>query len=48
MTRAQMATLTTRLLSPVSVLPGSPADAFDDDNGTTHEYAINQLARSAW
>ncbi len=43
-TRAQMATFTARLLSPRSVLPGSPPDAFDDDNGTTHEHAINQLA----
>jgi hypothetical protein len=43
--RAQMATFLVRLLTVSgSGLPGSPPDAFDDDAGSAHEGAINQLA----
>ena len=39
-TRGQMATFISRALS----LPAAGADLFDDDDGTTHEDAINALA----
>ena len=44
-TRGQMATFLARLLDAagVPVIQGAP-DAFADDNGSTHEAAINQLA----
>lgn len=43
--RAQMATFVARLLTVSgSGLPGTPPDAFDDDAGSAHEGAINQLA----
>jgi len=43
-TRLQMASFTTRLLSAGGVtLPADPPDAFDDDAGTVHELAVNQL-----
>ncbi len=44
-TRLQMASFTARLLHAGGVeLPSSPPDAFDDDAGTVHELAVNQLA----
>lgn len=44
-TRLQMASFTARLLEAGGVvLPESPPDAFDDDAGTVHELAVNQLA----
>jgi hypothetical protein len=45
-TRAQMASFVARTLeaSGATLLPEDPADAFDDDNGSIHELAINQLA----
>ncbi|HEX9765193.1 MAG TPA: peptidoglycan DD-metalloendopeptidase family protein [Nitriliruptorales bacterium] len=44
-TRLQMASFTARLLRAGGVaLPESPPDAFDDDDGTVHELAVNQLA----
>lgn len=44
-TRAQMATFVARLLTVSgSGLPATPPDAFDDDAGSAHEGAINQLA----
>lgn len=43
-TRLQMASFTARLLSAGGVsLPADPPDAFDDDEGTVHELAVNQL-----
>ena len=43
-TRLQMASFTTRLLTAGGVdLPSDPPDAFDDDTGTVHELAVNQL-----
>jgi hypothetical protein len=43
-TRLQMASFTTRLLTAGGVsLPADPPDAFDDDEGTVHELAVNQL-----
>lgn len=43
-TRLQMASFTARLLEAGGVaLPPSPQDAFDDDDGTVHETAVNQL-----
>lgn len=43
-TRLQMASFTARLLEAGGVaLPAAPADAFDDDDGTVHEPAVNQL-----
>jgi hypothetical protein len=43
-TRLQMASFTARLLEAGGVsLPQSPTDAFDDDDGTVHEQAVNQL-----
>ena len=43
-TRLQMASFTARLLEAGGVtLPASPTDAFDDDDGTVHELAVNQL-----
>ncbi|MDF1596767.1 MAG: S-layer homology domain-containing protein [Acidimicrobiia bacterium] len=42
LTRAEMATLLVRALE----LPSSPVDHFTDDNGTTHEDAINSLAET--
>jgi len=39
-TRAEMATFLTRALN----LTGTVPDRFTDDNGTTHEHAINQVA----
>ena len=42
--RLQMASFTARLLEAGGVtLPTSPPDAFDDDDGTVHELAVNQL-----
>jgi hypothetical protein len=44
-TRLQMASFTARLLRAGGVaLPADPPDAFDDDAGTVHEQALNQLA----
>lgn len=44
-TRAQLASFVARTLEASGVpLPADPADAFDDDNGSTHELPINQLA----
>ncbi len=44
-TRAQMATFVVRLLKANGTYLGTAApDAFDDDNGSAHEQAINQLA----
>lgn len=44
-TRLQMASFTARLLRAGGVaLPESPPDSFDDDDGTVHELAVNQLA----
>ncbi|HVM15536.1 MAG TPA: S-layer homology domain-containing protein [Egibacteraceae bacterium] len=46
--RAQMASFLARLLKAAGAqLPASPADHFDDDNGSVHEAAINQLAELA-
>ena len=43
-TRLQMASFTARLLEAGGVvLPQAPADAFDDDDGSVHELAVNQL-----
>lgn len=43
-TRLQMASFTARLLDSAGVaLPTDPPDAFDDDDGTVHERAVNQL-----
>ncbi|MEX0868837.1 MAG: S-layer homology domain-containing protein [Nitriliruptoraceae bacterium] len=43
--RGQMASFLVRLLDDADVaLPEDPDDAFDDDDGTTHEDAINRLA----
>lgn len=43
--RAQIATFLARTLSEAGlVLPASPPDAFDDDEGSVHELAINQMA----
>jgi hypothetical protein len=43
--RDQMASFIARMLRSGGVdLPASPPDAFDDDDGSTHELAINQLA----
>jgi hypothetical protein len=43
-TRLQMASFTARLLEAGGVdLPASPTDAYDDDYGTVHELAVNQL-----
>ena len=43
-TRLQMASFTARLLQAGGVtLPTDPPDAFDDDDGTVHELAVNQL-----
>ncbi|MEX1176939.1 MAG: S-layer homology domain-containing protein [Nitriliruptor sp.] len=42
--RDQMASFIQRVLATAGVeLPASPSDAFDDDDGNTHEEAINQL-----
>lgn len=42
--RLQMASFTARLLSFGGVeLPADPDDAFDDDDGSVHELAVNQL-----
>ena len=44
-TRGQMASFLARLIVAAGVeLPSSPADAFGDDDGTTHESDINTLA----
>jgi len=44
-TRGQMASFVARAIEAVgTVLPANPPDAFDDDNGNTHELRINQLA----
>ncbi|MGH2684635.1 MAG: S-layer homology domain-containing protein [Actinomycetota bacterium] len=44
-TRAQMATFVARLVDRVGmILPASPPNAFDDDDGNVHELAINQMA----
>ena len=44
-TRAQMASFVARLVEAADgTLPSSPPDAFDDDDGNTHEHRINQLA----
>jgi len=43
-TRLQMASFTARLLRAGGVaLPTAPPDAYDDDAGTVHEQAVNQL-----
>lgn len=43
--RAQMASFVARLVPAAGgTLPQSPPDAFDDDEGSVHELAINQLA----
>lgn len=43
-TRLQMASFTARLLEAGGVtLPTSPPDAYDDDDDTVHELAVNQL-----
>ncbi len=43
-TRLQMASFTARLLGAGGVaLPADAPDAFDDDDGTVHEQAVNQL-----
>ncbi len=43
--RAQMATFISRLITESKgTLPSNVTDAFDDDNGNTHENAINALA----
>lgn len=43
--RAQMATLLDRLVRATGgMLPADPPDAFDDDDGSVHEPAINALA----
>jgi subtilisin-like proprotein convertase family protein len=43
--RGQIASFVARMLISSGVsLPASPPNAFDDDNGDTHEMAINQLA----
>ena len=44
-TRGQMARFIANALDYIGVdLPSNPDDAFDDDDGTTHELQINQLA----
>ncbi len=44
-TRAQMASFVARMITAADgTLPASPPDAFDDDDGSVHELAINQLA----
>lgn len=44
-TRAQMASFVARLVVTAGgSLPSDPTDAFDDDDGSTHEDAINRLA----
>jgi SpoIID/LytB domain protein len=44
-TRAQMASFVARMIvADGGSLPSSPPDAFDDDDGSVHEQAINQLA----
>jgi murein DD-endopeptidase MepM/ murein hydrolase activator NlpD len=44
-TRGQMASFVARTIAVTGGdLPASPPDAFGDDNGTTHERAINQLS----
>ncbi len=44
-TRAQLASLVVRALQDTQgTLPEQPADAFDDDEGSVHEHAIDQLA----
>ena len=44
-TRGQMASFLARLVAAAGVeLPTAPADAFGDDDGTTHEADINALA----
>jgi len=43
--RAQMASFVARLIrGSGGPLPASPADAFGDDDGSVHHYAINRLA----
>jgi hypothetical protein len=43
-TRLQMASFTARLLEAGGVaLPSAPPDAYDDDAGSVHERAVNQL-----
>jgi hypothetical protein len=43
--RDQMASFIARtIVNSGGTLPASPPDAFDDDDGNTHELAINQLA----
>jgi hypothetical protein len=43
--RAQMASFVARAVQAAGyTLPSSPADAFGDDTGSTHERAVNQLA----
>jgi hypothetical protein len=43
-TRVQMASFTARLLASAGVaLPTAPEDHFDDDDGSVHETAVNQL-----
>ena len=45
LTRGQVASFLARLLTAAGTsLPASPPDAFDDDQGSPHERAINQMA----
>jgi SpoIID/LytB domain protein len=44
-TRGQMASFVARMITAAGgSLPSAPPDAFNDDNGSVHEHAINQLA----
>ncbi|HWG93373.1 MAG TPA: S-layer homology domain-containing protein [Mycobacteriales bacterium] len=44
-TRGQMASFVARtVVAGGGTLPSQPGDAFSDDDGTTHELAVNQLA----
>lgn len=46
-TRAQMASFVARfVITAGGTLPEDPPDAFDDDDGSVHEDAINQLAEA--
>jgi hypothetical protein len=45
LTRGQVASFLARLLTTSgTVLPAAPPDAFDDDRGSPHELAVNQMA----
>jgi hypothetical protein len=48
-TRAQLASFVAPLLPDADPdIRDAPADAFDDDDGSVHEGAINRLAALAW